>query len=202
MTLNELPNVIIICSRYESEDTVKVFDILRESARNGAIDIIVIANEEDRKSFLNYSGLDRFYLQPRPVSLMTLYRKLEEIEAKIEEDADKYKLEEYVNDIYSYGDKTTVEDDIDRYVEQNILPLYMFDHFDLYVYKTPNGNKRELKYTYVGDSDAVKYMHKLRPDNTYGLSVVDYSEFDRKIVFNTKDQYTYEIALSLHIKKR
>jgi len=111
-------------------------------------------------------------------------------------------FEEYVNDIYSYGDKTTVEDDIDRYVEQNILPLYMFDHFDLYVYKTPNGNKRELKYTYVGDSDAVKYMHKLRPDNTYGLSVVDYSEFDRKIVFNTKDQYTYEIALSLHIKKR
>lgn len=98
MTLNELPNVIIICSRYESEDTVKVFDILRESARNGAIDIIVIANEEDRKSFLNYSGLDRFYLQPRPVSLMTLYRKLEEIEAKIEENADKYKLEEYVND--------------------------------------------------------------------------------------------------------
>ena len=111
-------------------------------------------------------------------------------------------FEEYVNDIYSYGDKTTVEDDIDRYVEQNILPLYMFDHFDLYVHKTPNGNKREMNYTYVGDSDAVKYMHKLRTDNTYGLSVVDYSEFDRKIVFNTKDQYTYEIALSLHIKKR
>lgn len=111
-------------------------------------------------------------------------------------------FERYISNIYSYGDKETIDDDIDRYVEQNIMPLYMFDHFDLYVKKTPNGIKREMNYTYVGSSDAVKNIHGLRPDNTFGLSVVDYSEFDRKIVLNTKDQYTYEIAFTLHLQKR
>ena len=108
----------------------------------------------------------------------------------------------YVLESCSYGDRESIDDDIDRYIEQNIIPLYMFDHFDLYVKKTPNGLKREMKYDYVGSSDAVKLINGLRPDNSFGLSVVDYSEFDKKIVLNTKEQYTYEIAFTLYLKKR
>ena len=111
-------------------------------------------------------------------------------------------FENYVSEVYSYGDRETIDDDIDRYVEQNILPLYMFDKFDLYVKKTPNGRNREMLYTYIGSSDTEKAMGGLRTDNTFGLSVVDYSEYDKKIVINTKEQYTYEVAFTLHIKKR
>ncbi len=85
MTLNELPNVIIICSGSESSDTVKIYDVLKETARSGAMEIIVVANEEDRKLFMGVSELEKITFISRPVSLTALYRKLEEIEESIDE---------------------------------------------------------------------------------------------------------------------
>ncbi|MBQ7583687.1 MAG: hypothetical protein IJT24_03675, partial [Lachnospiraceae bacterium] len=41
----ELPHVIIICLGDETRDSVKVFDILRECSKLGAITLIVVANE-------------------------------------------------------------------------------------------------------------------------------------------------------------
>jgi CheY-like chemotaxis protein len=98
MTLDEYPNVVIICAGDETADTVKVFDILREAARSGAVEIIVVANEADRKMYTTYSALDRFFFLARPVSLMALYKKLDDLGLKFEALSNALELEEFVND--------------------------------------------------------------------------------------------------------
>ena len=79
MSLSETPDVIIICAGDENADSVKVFDILRESVRLGAIEVIVVANEEDRKCFMANTKLDRLFFLSRPISLLALYKKLDDI---------------------------------------------------------------------------------------------------------------------------
>lgn len=96
--LNEYPNVVIICTGDENEETIKVFDILREIAKVGALEVIVIANEHDRKAFMTNSKLEKFFLLSRPVSLLALYQKLEEFEEKFGGNEISLQLEEYIND--------------------------------------------------------------------------------------------------------
>lgn len=98
VSLKELPDVILICASDESEDSVKVFDVLKESVRIGAIELIVIANDDDRKCFMANTELDRMSFLSRPVSLLALYKKLAEIEASIEEKESNLSLIEFVND--------------------------------------------------------------------------------------------------------
>ncbi len=99
MVPTELPNVIIICLGDETAETVKVFDILRECTKLGAVTIIVVANESDRVTFINNTELERMFFLARPVSLFVLYDKLNELDEKLRADREKGSmlLTEYVN---------------------------------------------------------------------------------------------------------
>ena len=97
--LAEMPHVIIICTGNETKESVKAFDILRETSKGGFAAIIVIANDEDRKIFINETKLEKMSFLSRPVSLMALYTKLEELEAEFEDEKQRglLSVEEYVN---------------------------------------------------------------------------------------------------------
>ena len=99
MSLSEAPNVIIICLGDESADTVKAFDVLKEAARLGTLTIIVVANEDDRETFINNTELEHMFFLERPVPLLALYEKLNEVEKKLEEagGGSHGRLMEYVN---------------------------------------------------------------------------------------------------------
>ncbi len=98
--LAEMPHVIIVCAGDESEDTVRVFDILKESTRGGVCKFVVIANEDDRKTFIGTTDLDKVFFIARPVSLLALYSKLEEFEEEYAncEDRTAGLVTEFVND--------------------------------------------------------------------------------------------------------
>lgn len=97
MALTEAPDVIIICTADENKDSVKVFDILKESERSGAMQIIVVANDEDRQAYMSYTELRHLSFLARPVSLLALYKKLDEIESTIEA-KENVSLMEFVNE--------------------------------------------------------------------------------------------------------
>ena len=98
-SIKELPHVVIICLGSENTESIKVYDILMESAKSGNIDIIVVANEEDKKAFIGTTKLDKMSFLSRPVSLSALYRKLEEAEEEMENEkrASDLSIDEYVN---------------------------------------------------------------------------------------------------------
>ena len=98
MAISEMPHVVIICLGNENKDSLKVFDILKESSRAGTMELIVVANEDDKKIFMANSKLERMFFLARPVSLSALYRKLEETaESLTEDNSDNPSIEEYIN---------------------------------------------------------------------------------------------------------
>ncbi len=88
----EMPRVIIICLGDETRETVKVYNILRECAKLGALTIIVVSNAEDKRLFIKYTELDKIFFMSRPLSLIVLYSKLEEVEDKYSSEDDDYAL--------------------------------------------------------------------------------------------------------------
>ena len=99
MVPRELPQVIVICLGDETYETVTAFDVLKECTKLGAVTIIVVANESDRKVFIANTALERMFFLDRPVSLFALYEKLNEIEKELEENMEKRRsmLTEYIN---------------------------------------------------------------------------------------------------------
>ena len=130
MSLSETPDVIIICAGDENADSVKVFDILRESVRLGAIEVIVVANEEDRKCFMANTKLDRLFFLSRPISLLALYKKLDDIEKTIRTKERELALTEFVNDRspeeFSRKHILVVDDDPEQLmaIKENLREFY------------------------------------------------------------------------------
>ena len=144
ITLNELPDVIIICANDESVETVRAFDVPRESTRLGTIEIIVIATDEDRKMFMANSELSRFFFLARPVSLLALYRKLEEFEISLKDNARAATLEEYINtrerEVFKRKHILVVDDDPEQL-------LMIKEHLkEFYEVTVINGGKMSFGY--------------------------------------------------------
>ena len=98
MVIAEMPHIVIICLGDETKDSIKVFDILTESSKVGKMELIVIANEDDKRLFMACSKLERMFFLARPVSLSALYKKLDETSESLSEDNnDNPSLEEYIN---------------------------------------------------------------------------------------------------------
>ena len=69
----------------ETSSEVKMYNILCEAIKSGAMSLFVIANEEDKRMFSKYSEISKLYFLSRPVSLFTLYEKLIYIETELKE---------------------------------------------------------------------------------------------------------------------
>ena len=154
---NEKPKVIIICLGDEKRETIRVYDILKECAKLGAITIIVIANQEDKSLFIKFTSLERMFFLSRPVSLYALYDKLEEVEKKYTGEDDDYSLlSEYVNP------------DPDRIVRRHILAV---DDNAEQLMQIKEHLKEFYEVTLVGSGkDALKFLKKRKVD----LILLDY----------------------------
>lgn len=85
LTLRKMPDVIIICTSDETASTVKIFDVLNDNERISLIQVIVVANDADRRKFMSNTALGRISFLSRPISPLALYQKLEECEKTITE---------------------------------------------------------------------------------------------------------------------
>ncbi len=154
---NEMPKVIIICLGDEKKETIRVYDILKECAKLGALTIIVVANQEDKSLFIKYTNLDKMFFLSRPVSLYVLYDKLEEVEKKYTGEDDDYALlTEYVNP------------NSDRITRKYILAV---DDNAEQLMQIKEHLKEFYEVTLVGSGkDALKFLKKRKVD----LILLDY----------------------------
>ena len=130
MVLSEMPHVIIVCAGNETADTVKVYDILKESIKTGFSSIIVIANDEDKKCFIDNTKLKKISFLSRPVSLTALYTKLEELEEKYKakNELDISMITEFENELEEFPRKhiLVVDDESDQLaaIKENLMEFY------------------------------------------------------------------------------
>jgi len=98
MIMAERPRVVIICAGNETPEEVKYYDVFKEYSKLNPLTVIVIANEEDTRSFTRYTTLRRLLLLPRPVVLPALYSKLNEIIDMAQRETEQSAFTEFIND--------------------------------------------------------------------------------------------------------
>ena len=119
----------------------------------------------------------------------------------------------YINKNYSFGDKDTIKDDIDEYVEKNLLKLYKVDRVYMYI-KSDRMRINDKKI----ENEYIRYLNK---DNDFkiksgfpAISVEDgvlkdskfimgkTSEFDRTITYNLKPGFKESFGFSVSFKRK
>ncbi len=157
--LSEMPQVVILCLRNESSETVRNFDILTELMKTGDPSFIVIANEEDAEVFRQSTGLPLATILSRPVSFASLYYALNEIAAAWRQEEEKLRasLEEFVNPNaslkYPRRHILVVDDDPEQLLQ---IREHLREFYDV---------------TLVGSGKKMfKYLEKSKPD----LILLDY----------------------------
>lgn len=157
ITLAEMPKVVIICLGDETKDTVQAYNVLKGPVRQGGCTVIVVANEEDEKFFVNYSELNKVLFLSRPVSLFALYEKMMQIEEELEKNRENNlsQFREYEKEDEGSGRKRilVVDDDTEQLIH---IKEQLEEFYDVTPVKS-------------GDA-AFKYLLDHRPD----LILLDY----------------------------
>lgn len=97
MVYNERPKVILILLKDETPTEVGVYDVLRDYLRVNSAAVIVIAGEEDKKTFMYGTGLEKMLFLPRQFSLSVLCDKLNELKKTLSADDEREWFTEFVN---------------------------------------------------------------------------------------------------------
>jgi hypothetical protein len=120
----------------------------------------------------------------------------------------------YINKQYSFGNKGTIEDDVEEYVEKNLLKLYKVDKIYMYVKEERmriNDKNIENEYwKYVGESNEIKIENGF-PVEIIGDGVVlkngkfsmgKINEFDRMITYNLKNGFKESFGFGVSFKRK
>ncbi len=106
----------------------------------------------------------------------------------------------YINPLYSYGSKESIEDDVTEYINQNILPRYKISGIDLYIKQEKmDGATNYLPLT-INNSDKLRSGMKIF--NNFQVKGLNNSSFDISLIYNKILGYKTSIGLSIKIDKK
>ena len=123
-------------------------------------------------------------------------------------------LTKYINKEYSFGNKGTIEDDVDEYVEKNLLKLYKVDNVYMYVRGDKIGiNNKNIENEYLRYVDknniykiAVGFPveriddEEVLKDSKFIMSKIN--DFDRHIIYNLKSGFKESFGFGVSIKRK
>jgi hypothetical protein len=120
----------------------------------------------------------------------------------------------YINKQYSFGNKGTIEDDVEEYVEKNLLRLYKVDRVYMYV----KSDRMSIRNKMI-ENEYLKYVDKNNDDkiNKYKFSFIEIggekmlkdskfimrkiNEFDRTITYNLKNGFKESFGFGVSFKR-
>ena len=120
----------------------------------------------------------------------------------------------YINKKYSFGNKGTIEDDVNEYVEKNLLRLYKVDKIYMYVKDERMGMNNKMivnEYLkFVDKNNEFKIKNGFPVKSSYGnielinsvFSMSKISEFDREITYNLKPGFKESFGFGVSIRRK
>ncbi len=111
-------------------------------------------------------------------------------------------FEIYIDEQYSYGDKTTVDDDVVEYIKANLLDLYQIKDIKLWVKEETSSEEPYFVFSGMDMDNETKLHNKLSETHVMGISSIDTNQLNRKIVFNTRNRMRYTFGLSIVVDKK
>jgi hypothetical protein len=120
----------------------------------------------------------------------------------------------YINKKYSFGNNGTIEDDVDEYVERNLLRLYKVDRVYMYI-----KDERMRIHDSKIENEYLKYVNKSNENKIQsGFPVIEVdkgvimkdskfimgklNEFDRSVVYNLKAGFKESFGFGVLIKRK
>ena len=120
----------------------------------------------------------------------------------------------YINKEYSFGNKGTIEDDVNEYVEKNLLKLYKVDKIYMYIKDERmriNDKMIENEYLkYMNKNNELKIKNgfpfievedgKMLKDSKFVIGKIN--EFDRTITYNLKPGFKESFGFGVSFKRK
>lgn len=120
----------------------------------------------------------------------------------------------YINKKYSFGNKGTIEDDVDEYVEKNLLKLYEIDKVYMYIKSDRVGKNDRLieneysKYLNVNNEIKIELgfpyemidREKVLINGKFTMKKIN--EFDRYIQYSLKPGFKESFGFAVSIKRK
>jgi hypothetical protein len=124
----------------------------------------------------------------------------------------------YINKEYSFGNKGTIEDDVEEYVENNLLKLYKIDKVHMYIkgdrmrihdkrieneYLKYVNKDNDFKFkngfdgVIIGDKNVLKLK-----DSNFRMIKVSENEFDRTIIYNLKPGFKESFGFEVSFRRK
>ena len=112
----------------------------------------------------------------------------------------KEQFKKYIKDEFSFGYTDTLDDDVERYIRQNILQLYKISNVDFYVKSTRenlpiNFNTAEL-------TNSEKTVNGLKVNTSIGSQLLNTNPFDLSLIYNKRNGFTESFGFSITIIKK
>ena len=110
----------------------------------------------------------------------------------------------YINPKYGFGNEEGITDDVNSYIQVNLLPRYLVGGVQLYVLKSGNV---DLNTTYPvinsGLTDAQKIINGYKVDNNVQfMPLPGINNFNLRLIYNKTAGYQYSIAPSFRVNKK
>ena len=120
----------------------------------------------------------------------------------------------YIKEEYSFGNKGTIEDDVDEYVEKNLIKLYKIDKVYMYIKSEAmkiNDKQIEneyLKYMSIDNDNKINegfpyiIVNGKKTLNNNQFIIVKNNEFDRTITYNLKPGFKESFGFAVSLKRK
>lgn len=106
----------------------------------------------------------------------------------------------YINPAYGFGEEDTLDDDVRRYIEQNILKRYKVSEITLYT-KSSRLNV-PTDYTTAELSNSEKQSAGLTVNDNFSSRILNTNQFDTRLIYNKKAGFSESVGLSVTLVKK
>lgn len=112
----------------------------------------------------------------------------------------KASFEKYINVNFGFGDISTLDDDVNNYIEQNVLSLYKIGSIDFYVKQ--GREKKSPVYTTAELTNSEKASAGLRIDQNISTKTLNTNLFDLRLIYNKRTGFSDSYGFSVTIVKK
>jgi hypothetical protein len=110
----------------------------------------------------------------------------------------------YINPIYGFGSEEDIVDDVNGYIQSNIVPRYKLGNLSLYVLKSGNV-KLNQQFPIINSTltDAQKIINGYKIDsNVQYVPLNGINNFNVRLIYNKTAGFNYSIAPSFRLNKK
>ena len=106
----------------------------------------------------------------------------------------------YINPLYGFGSEETIDDDVQRYITQNLLQLYKVDRIELFVKQTRAQTPND--YASAALTGEERAVAGFRLTDGFASRLLNTNQFDTRLIYNKRIGFSESFGFRVIIAKK